>query len=167
MDPSIHMLSADDGSIYRLAPVLIFFAIWAIGAVASAVNKAKVKQREVAVNPPLPPVPTLPTVVNDPAPRMPQVAASRLVMPPLPTLAGKAARAKKPARTPTPPPIPQSSAPPVEPVSRPAISRSADASSSATFAAWLRPQTVRSQFALSQILGKPVALQDRPHLPSL
>lgn len=167
MDHPIHMLAADDGSIYRLAPVLIFFAIWAFGAVASAVNKAKVKQRGVPVNPPRPPVPTFPTVVNGPAPPIPQVAASRLVLPPLPTLAGTAVRAKTPARTPTPPPIPQSSAPPVEPVSRPAMSRSAAASSSASFAAWLRPQTVRSQFALSQILGKPVALQDRPHLPSL
>lgn len=164
MSVTLHILASDDSAIYKLAPFVIILIIWGLGALASIANKSKSKQRQTPVAPP-PPIP-VPKAMNRTAPRAARIAVPRQAVPPLPAIAGKAAGGKKPARMPAAPPLPQASAPAPAPASRPAISRSAG-SSSRSITGWLRPQTVRSQFALSEILGKPVTLKDRPHLPSL
>lgn len=164
MSLAFYILAAEEDAIYKLVPFLIILVIWALGAIASAINKSKPKQRQTPLAPP-PPIPPQ-KVMNRPAPPVAQIAVARQGLPPLPTIARKAARGKKVVRTPGPPPLPQAPAAAPAPVSRPAVSRSV-APSTGSIAAWLRPQTVRSQFALSEILGKPVALKDRPHLPSL
>ena len=162
MSLAFYILASEDDAIYKLVPFLIILVIWALGAIASAINKSKAKQRPtpLALPPAIPPQ----KVMNRPAPRVAQPRQSAASTPR--GRRGKPAAERSFLERPLLPPLPQRSAPAPAPVARPAVSRPV-APSTGSIAALLRPQTVRSQFALSEIIGKPVALKDRPHLPSL
>jgi hypothetical protein len=181
LNEAIQILGAGDNDYGKIFAGIIFLIIWGISAVVSKVNKQQqeARRRLQEQNP-------LPTYTPPPPPRQRRIAEGlaerfpEVMMPPMPQrpVPQRAAQPRvapqrslaKPKRStrrqpavaarPTPPPLPQQVAAPPPAQVAPPVRRPAPASASApTIARWLRPQTLRSQFILTEVLRPPLALR--------
>jgi len=157
-----HILAEDGEGISRIIFAAIFVLIWIVSAIAGAINKKKEERRR--------------REIRETIERTTQGSPSARVPPPArPAPPRKVAKA--PARR--PPPLRK----PVEEeaivlevaehgIQRPSIEateitdgtrrrgRSGTTVNADAIAAWLRPETLRRQFILTEILQPPVALRD-------
>lgn len=159
---SLDILAADGGLLLKLVPFLIFLAIWGLGALATAVSKSK-QAGARRLPPPVAPRSNaqIRPVQNRPVPpRLPPTVAQQTALPPL---SQRTALKRPPARPRVvPPPRPRQPAPaPPKAETSPPAARPANPPPPG----FLRASTIREQFVLSEILGKPLALHNRPRLP--
>jgi hypothetical protein len=184
MHPLPPILASSDDAMFKIIFWVIVGVIWAIASAVGAIkNKVKQAQRRAAAGQlPIELTPRMevkpPPLARPPAQQMawqmnvPSALASRGPVPrqkkgtrppPLRPLASPAPR-RPPAQLPTAPPIaraPAASAPQAA-----ARSRSEDQAPLAVkLAASLRPQSLRTQWLLTEILNKPLSLRDELQPP--
>jgi hypothetical protein len=177
-----HILAADDGGA-KLLGLIIFGAIWAIGALANWVAKQQKAQKEAqqreqvrrsieaqrgSATPAARQRAPQAARANQPRitqTRRPVQAPPRLAPPPVPTRRDIAARGRRAA----PPPLaaqrraPAAAAPaPVQEVQPTVVTRGKppSAAGATAISAWLKPATLRQQFILTELLQPPLALRD-------
>jgi hypothetical protein len=147
-----------DGEVHweKLLPFLVFFVLWALGQLSSA-GKKKSPQAPTAPRPPQP--------VAPPPPLIPRAATPRAIPPRVLSLParGQAQKRRAVRRSPPLPPKPLAPAapPPVVEIVEPAPTTSAAVAQRPRPILRLRPNDLRSQFILTEILKPPLALRPR------
>jgi len=160
MSPSPDILASSDEAIFKLVVLVIVLIVWGIGALASSLKGLK---KQPSRRPP--PLASAPPQSVMMIPRLSTSIAPQAPLPPLSSRAiTPASRRLGPKAIPVAPALRAQRAPAAPPPSRPAPAPARPALGQ--LAMWLRPSTIRSQFVLSEILGKPLALRDRPRLTS-
>lgn len=170
-----------DSNGFKLIGFVLLLIIWGIGSLVSAANKAKeqAKRRQMLLRtqgqmPPSPPRPP----VQAPQRRVASAAAQMRVAPgaalpplahiarPVPTPAKHPVHARPAAvRPPQPAPPAARIAAPLQPepasVRPSAAAPSPSRATAPAIARWLKPQTLRSQYILTEILQPPLGLRPR------
>ena len=141
---------------------IIVFIIWAISNIASAVKKSSAARQAGSVS--AEPVLELTPRMEIPMPPKPVVRKRVVPMAPvrLPPLPGNRPGVKK---VKAPKVVPEATPPfvvtqPVAAAARPRSSSTAATSPAAQLAQLLRPQNLRTQWLMTEILGKPLALRE-------
>lgn len=171
-------LAAADNLVEVLFGV-VFFLIWVASAAMSTLSKQREKQRrervrmEIQTGRPMP-LPSPPQQMPQQQPRPIQrtaavrqapkrVSTSKTFAPPRPAAAKRRpvpveqAFKKAPPLQPPKPPVPLEAIAP-RPAAQP--QKATSAANAQTLHSWLRPQTLRKQFILTELLQPPLALRD-------
>ncbi|MGH7178789.1 MAG: hypothetical protein ACREJC_15530 [Tepidisphaeraceae bacterium] len=151
---AFQLLAENEGTKFVFG--LIVFVIWAISASISAMNKQREQQRRQNVREQLlHGVPTPATVVLTPG------IAMRIPNPPRkPKLAKRgAAPGPRPPVAPLEPPVPHLKRTLTETPTTAEQARPTPSATAITVSRWLRPQTLRQQFILTEVFQPPLALR--------